>query len=677
MKSLATTSRLFSFLAAVAVLAASVTTQAKPDPKRFGRIMERVVIYLRELHLTDQKLDDTVAKRAFDGLLESLDPLKLYLTSDDVEEFRKSRTSVDDMLKAGDMSLATKMWQRYIERLSERVSWVEDLLNQTPDFTLQERFVTDYESAQFASNEAEARERWRRRIKYDLLRLKADDVEVKEAHERLKRRYASLERRLKQFDDEDVLAMFITAISTGFDPHTTYMAPRVLENFEIHMRLNYQGIGARLNDVDGYAEIESIMPGGAVSKQGGLEPGDKIVAVAQGKDGEFEDVVGMRLTDVVKRIRGKEGTIVRLKLSPVGGGKQKVTSIVRARTELVDEKAIGEIYDITDNLGETPRTSKVGVIDLPSFYGNMGGGQQHRSATRDVSNLLQQFKAKGVGSVILDLRTNGGGLLTEAVNVTGLFIDRGTVVKVRGFDGRVRRRTDKSNKAEWKGPLIVLTSKFSASASEIVAGAIKDYQRGLVVGDDSTHGKGTVQQVLEIGRPLQRNDKPEKLGALKLTIQQFYRPGGLSTQQRGVRSDVVIPSITNEISEGEAELPFAIPFSKVASDKVRNYGMATKDIKQKIAARSEIRRSSSKYFKRQRRLIKSYLQRKNQKSVTLNAAEFTALRKAFADTDKEAKKVVANTDKRTILKDEFLDEILAVAADYASLVRGVSLASKR
>lgn len=677
MNRFAITPRFLSLLTAGLILAASVTSQTTPDPTRFKRIMQRVTIYLKELHLTDQKLDDTVSKRALSGLIESLDPLKLYLTAADVAEFEKSRTYLDNMLRDGDMTLARTMWARYIKRLGERVSWVEGFLKEEQDFTRDERFLTDYAAAEFAVDEKTARERWRRRIKYDLLRLKVDDVETEEAHKRLTRRYASLNRRLKQLDDEDVLAMFITAISMGFDPHTTYMAPRTLENFEIHMRLNYQGIGARLNDVDGYAEIESIMPGGAVSKQGGLEPGDKIVAVAQGKDGEFEDVVGMRLTDVVKRIRGKSGTTVRLKISRAGAGKQLIVSIVRARTELLDEKAIGQVFEIPNASGEEGKTAKVGVIDLPSFYGNMGGGGNHRSATRDVRDLLKQFKAKGVDSVVLDLRMNGGGLLAEAIDITGLFIDRGTVVKVRGFDGKIRRRTDRSNGTAWDGPLVVLTSKFSASASEIVAGAIKDYRRGLVVGDDSTHGKGTVQQVLEIGRPLQRGDEPEKLGALKLTIQQFYRPSGLSTQLRGVRSDVVIPSITNEISDGEGKLPFAIPFDSIESDEVRNYGQVSKAIKQKIADRSASRRAESKYFMRQQRLIKSYVQRKNRKSVTLNEVEYRAIRKAFEDTDKEAKQIVADADKRSILKNEFLDEILAVAADYASLVRGVKLASKR
>lgn len=676
MTSFARTPRFLSLLVAVVIATASITAQSKPDPKRFKRIMERVVIYLRQLHLTDQKLDDTISKRAFDSLLESIDPLKLYLMSEDVSELRKARMQFDDMLIAGNMSFAKSMWQRYIERLSERVSWVSEILKDTPDYTLEEKFVTDYDTANYAANEEDARERWRKRIKYDLLRLKADDVATKEAHDRLTRRYASLERRLKQLDDEDILAMFITAISSGFDPHTTYMAPRTLENFEINMRLNYQGIGARLLDVDGYAEIESIIPGGAVSKQGGLESGDKIVAVAQGKDGDFEDTVGMRLTDVVKRIRGKESTIVRLKISPVGGGKQRIVSITRARTELVDRKAIGEVFDVSTESNKASGPTKIGVINLPSFYGNMGGGGTHRSAATDIGAILKDFKKQEVGTVVLDLRMNGGGLLSEAVNVTGLFINSGTVVKVRGFNGKIRKRSDKSNKTAWDGPLIVLTSKFSASASEIVAGAIKDYRRGIVVGDESTHGKGTVQQVLEIGRPLRRSDTPQKLGALKLTIQQFYRPGGLSTQRRGVRSDVVIPSITNELSEGEGKLPFAIPFDSIEGEDLRNYGMVSKAVNQEIASRSKARRSASAYFQQQRKLTKTYLGRKDQKSVTLNEAEFRAYLKAIAASDKETKKLTTETDKRTIQKDEFMDEVLSLAADYTALIP-VRLPSKR
>jgi carboxyl-terminal processing protease len=676
MTSFARTPRFLSLLVAAVIATASITAQSKPDSKRFKRIMERVVIYLRQLHLTDQKLDDTISKRAFDSLLESIDPLKLYLMSEDVSELRKSRMQFDDMLLAGNMSFAKSMWQRYIERLSERVSWVSEILKDTPDYTLEEQFVTDYDTANYAANEEDARERWRKRIKYDLLRLKADDVATKEAHERLTRRYASLERRLKQFDDEDILAMFITAISSGFDPHTTYMAPRTLENFEINMRLNYQGIGARLLDVDGYAEIESIIPGGAVSKQGGLESGDKIVAVAQGRDGDFEDTVGMRLTDVVKRIRGKEDTVVRLKISPVGGGKQRIVSIIRARTELVDQKAIGKVFDVNTESNKASAPAKIGVINLPSFYGNMGGGGTHRSAATDIGAILKDFKKQEVGTVVLDLRMNGGGLLSEAVDVTGLFINSGTVVKVRGFNGKIRKRSDRSNKTAWDGPLIVLTSKFSASASEIVAGAIKDYRRGIVVGDESTHGKGTVQQVLEIGRPLRRSDTPQKLGALKLTIQQFYRPGGLSTQRRGVRSDVVIPSITNEISEGEGKLPFAIPFDSIEGEDLRNYGMVSKAVNQKLASRSKARRSASAYFQQQQKRTKTYLGRKDKKSVTLNEAEFRAYLKAIAASDKETKKLTTETDKRTIQKDEFMDEVLSLAADYTALIP-VRLPSKR
>lgn len=676
MTSSARTPRFLSLLVAAVIATASITAQSKPDAQRFKQIMDRVVIYLRQLHLTDQKLDDTVSERAFDSLIESIDPLKLYLMSEDVAEFRKARMQFDDMLIEGNMSFAKNIWQRYIKRLSERVSWVPGMLKQTPDYTLEERFVTDYDTAKYSSNEADARERWRKRIKYDLLRLKADDVEIKEAHDRLTRRYASLERRLKQFDDEDILAMFISAISSGFDPHTTYMAPRTLENFEINMRLNYQGIGARLNDVDGYAEIDSIIPGGAVSKQGGLESGDKIVAVAQGRDGDFEDTVGMRLTDVVKRIRGKEDTVVRLKISPVGGGKQRIVSIIRARTELVDQKAIGKVFEVEPGSNKESGPSKIGVINLPSFYGNMGGDGTHRSAAGDIRAILQDFKKQNVNTAVLDLRMNGGGLLSEAVDVTGLFINSGTVVKVRGFNGKIRKRSDRSNKTAWDGPLIVLTSKFSASASEIVAGAIKDYRRGIVVGDTSTHGKGTVQQVLEIGRPLRRSDTPQKLGALKLTIQQFYRPGGLSTQRRGVRSDIVIPSITNEISEGEGKLPFAIPFDSIEGDDLRNYGMVSKTVNQEISSRSKARCSSSAYFQRQQKLTTTYLGRRDQKSVTLNEAEFRAYLKATAASDKETKKLTAEVDKRTILKDEFMDEVLSVAADYTSLIP-VRLPSKR
>jgi carboxyl-terminal processing protease len=657
--------RLIIVVATLLMLVSGVCAQTRPDPHRNKQIMRMVAAYLAQAHLSNHKLDDEISARAFDALLETLDPLKLYLMQSDIDEFSTSRHEFDDLLLEGDSSVADAMWQRYITRLGERVREVPELLKQEFDFTKDERFVTDYKTATWPKTQAQARERWRRRVKYDLLQLKADDVEPEECVKRLTRRYASLERRMRQLDAEDVLSMFITTITTGYDPHTTYMSPRRLENFEIHMRLNYQGIGARLNDIDGYAEVFSIMPGGAVAKQGGLIAGDRIVGVAQGKDGAFEDVVGMRLNDVVDRIRGKEGTLVRLKISPAGGGKERIAEIIRARTELLDEKAVSAVFDVDTAGGK----KKIGVIDLPSFYGNMGSADnQFRSATRDVLQFIDEFKKQGVDAIVLDLRLNGGGLLAEAVSITGLFIDQGPVVQVKGFGGRVRTRDDREPGVAWNGPLVVLTSKFSASASEIVAGAIQDYRRGIVVGDQSTHGKGTVQQVLELGRPMTRGSKPQELGALKLTIQKFYRPGGLSTQQRGVRSDLVVPSITNEISDGEAGERYAVDFDSIDAKEHRDYGMLDKSITEQLRARSDKRTGASAWFQRQARMVELYRKRKMLKSVTLNLKEYRAMIEQFADSDKEAKKAVADSEKREVKRDEFIDEVLQIAAEYDALL---------
>ncbi|MCB9889297.1 MAG: carboxy terminal-processing peptidase [Planctomycetes bacterium] len=665
-------------LAWLLALPAVLPAQLKEDPvssRRDRRIMDRVATLLTRAHLTGQELDDKISQRAFAAFLETLDPLKLYLTQADIDEFQPLRNRLDDLMTKGDAKPAHDMWRRYIQRLEERTAWAEAQVDAEHDFTKDEQFVTDYDAAVWAKDEAAAKERWRRRVKYDLLRLKVDDVKTDEARKRLHRRYKSVLRRMKQLDNEDVLAFFITAVTQSFDPHTTYMSRRTLEDFQIHMRLNYQGIGARLNDEDGYAVIQSVMPGGAAKRQGILKKGDRIVSVGQGKEGELEDVVGLRLSDVVDRIRGKEGTVVRLGISPAGGGKTTIIEIVRAKTELLDEKAIAKVLPVQTQTG----TLRVGVIDLPSFYGAMGrGADEARSATRDVRAFLEDFSKQHLDVVVLDLRLNGGGLLSEAIDIAGLFIDEGPVVQVKGFDRRVQVRNDENRGVAWNGPLVVLTSKFSASASEIVAGAIKDYRRGLVVGDDSTHGKGTVQHVLNLGRPRSRREVPEALGALKLTIEQFYRPSGLSTQLRGVPSDLVLPSFSNEISRGEAELDYAIPFDSIAPRSYPNLGLVDPALVSALRAKSDARLAKSKHFLELKRKIELYRQRKNRKSVTLNEAEYRRQRKEFASSEKDANdSVAAESTDRQIKRDEYLDEVLQLAADYAKLIEGRPLAMRR
>lgn len=659
---------------AVSLVCTVAPAQTPAQKKKATKIMRNVAMLLPNAHLTRRELDDKVSGRAFPIYLESLDPLKVYFKKSDITEFEASRSKLDDMLQAADMKFARTVWNRYVARLAERVEWTREIVDGGQDFSIDEEFHTDPDTIDYPADNKAAKERWRKRIKYDLLRLKGDETPDDEAKETINRRYRGFLRRTRQLDDEDILATFLTSISAGYDPHTTYMSARRLEDFEINMRLNYQGIGARLMDEDGIPEVSSIMPGGAAKKAGELKAKDKILAVAQG-DGEFVSVIGMRLNDAVQKIRGKEKTVVRLKVRRKGVKDPFVISITRAKTELQDQKALSKVFDVDAPKGSDGGKIKVGVIDLPGFYGSMGFGN-HRSCSKDVRALLQKFEKEKVDVCVLDLRYNGGGLLNEAVELTGLFIDEGPVVQVKGFRRNVDVLEDEDAGVAWNGPLVVLISRFSASASEIVAGAIKDYGRGLVVGDESSHGKGTVQRVLDIGR---LGGQREKLGALKLTVQQFYRPDGLSTQVRGVRSDVRLPSFTNEVSEGEKELDYAVPFGEISPKRHDEHGMVTKKIVAEVTKRSATRRADDKYFKKLERDIARYRERKDRKSVTLNLKKYLDLVKSIESDEEKVREQTQSEDelKRDIKLDGYMKEILQIARDYRETMGKRRVAVKR
>jgi carboxyl-terminal processing protease len=477
--------------------------------------------------------------------------------------------------------------------------------------------------------------------------------------------------------------MYLTSFTSSYDPHTTYMSPSSLENFRILMRLNLEGIGAALQFEDGYTKVSKIIPGGAADKQGKLKPEDRIVGVGEGEDGEIVDVVDMKLNDVVQLIRGRAGSTVRLKVIPAGATESQIYSITRAQIELKDSEARGEVIlqpAPGANGGDaTASQYKIGVISLPSFYMDMEGARDDarrraddfKSTTRDVRKILEGFNQQGVDAVVLDLRRNGGGSLTEAINLTGLFIDRGPVVQVKGSDDRIQAYDDTEAGLVWNGPLVVLTSKFSASASEILAGAIQDYQRGLVIGDSATHGKGTVQSLLDLGSQLFRIPNPPNLGALKLTMQQFYRPGGDSTQKRGVVADVKLPSITDQMDVSEADLDFAMEFDQIPPARFRPLNMVSPEIVQELTTRSQARIAECEDFAKLNRNIDRYLEQKARKQVPLNEATFFAER-AELDADKEDEKLLEEQNEGTdevVKRDFYFNEILALTHDYVRLLQ--------
>ncbi len=658
---------LLALLATCCLFPASQADPVQRDTIDY-HIARTVAGLLERDHLSGHKLDDEMSQRCLKSYLKSLDPWKLYFYQSDVDEFMKRQNDLDDGIRQGNVRFAYDVFGVFLKRVDERVALADELLAVQHDFTADEKMISDRDEVRYARTVAEARERWRKRVKYDLLMLKVDEIEGEEARKKLSTRYNSFKRRMHQTDGDELLETYLTALTTSFDPHTSYMSPDSYENFLIMMRLELEGIGASLAPEDDYTVVKKIIPGGAADKQGELKVEDKIVGVAEGDQGEMIDTIGMKLKDVVKMIRGKRGTNVRLEVVPGDGSKRKVVKITREKIELKDSEARSKIFNVGRGSGQPYR---IGVIDLPSFYMDMEGArngvQDFKSTTRDVRRILEQFNQEGVDAVILDLRRNGGGSLSEAIHLTGLFIDEGPVVQVKAADDRVQPYHDLEQGTAWAGPLVVLVSKFSASASEILAGAIQDYRRGLIVGDPTTHGKGTVQSLTDIGQELfEGMPNAPQMGALKITMQQFYRPNGESTQKRGVLADIELPSLTAHLDVGEADLDYPVEFDRVKPRGFTRLSYVDQAVRDRLRYLSQQRCKSSEDFLKVLKSIRRYEEQKARKFVTLNEEQFLKER-AELDAEKEAKEAIEKInepEKEPIKRDYYLDEALAITVDY-------------
>ncbi len=664
---------LAAILLGFAVFALPAQAQLK-DPRPTDRYVAMAVAgELQRGHLTKHPLDAEMSKRCLTTFLKTLDPMKVYFLQSDVDTFNKAQDEKDiaQQIKRGDISLAYTIFRTFLARVDDNMKLIDDLLAKEPDFTIDEEMQTDPKEIVYVKDASEMQDRWRKRLKYDLLVQKLDKVADKEAHDKLTRRYHSFEKRMHQIDGDELLEMYLTALTTGFDPHTTYMSPSSVENFDIMMRLKLDGIGASLQFDDGVTKVSKLIPGGAAEKDGRLKPEDRLIAVAQDEAGDFVDTMDMSLNDVVKLVRGKAGTVVRLKVLPVGQTVPKVYDITRASIELKDSEARGEVIEDGKKANGSPY--KVGVIDLPSFYMDMAaahdGRADFKSTTRDVKKLLADFRSKNVDAVILDLRRNGGGSLQEAISLTGLFIDQGPMVLVKDSDGRVQHFDDPERGMAWEGPLVVLTSKFSASASEILAGAIQDYHRGLIVGDEATHGKGTVQSLLDVGQQL-FSANPPKLGSIKITMQQFYRPSGVSTQNRGVVADVALPSLTSHLDVGEKDLDYALKFDQVAGSPFAVTSMVSPAMVTELKNQSIERTDKSEDFKKLAATIERYEAQKKRKMVSLNETKFMEERTKNNSAKEEEKelKELDDPNRPVVKRDYYFNEALAVTLDYVRLV---------
>jgi carboxyl-terminal processing protease len=659
-----------------ALLLRPAPTSAEPKlGKRDPLIAQLVCEFLKHGHLSRPDIDGEISKRLFNRFLKDVDPNKLYLLKSDIDEFKKQESKLSDQLVEGDLAFPYLVYDRLLKRMNEDQELIKELVGAKQDYTVKESLTTDPDVVAYAADADAVRERWRKRIKFDLLmqKLAEKPLSEDEAKKKVLDRYQGQLKRWKQLDNTDLLEVYLTDLASCLDPHSTYMSPSTLDDFEIAIRLNLDGIGAVLRSENGQATIAEVVPGGAAAKDGRLKPKDRIIAVAQGDD-KFVDIVDMKLQEAVKLIRGKRDTKVQLKVVPVGKIEPVVYELTRQKVELKSQEARGEIVE----QGKKPdgKPYLIGVIDLPGFYADPGATKDDvKSAAEDVRKILKDFEAKHVDGVVLDLRANGGGLLTEALAVTGLFIDQGPIVQVKGATGRVERKDDPDKGIVYGGPLMVLVSRFSASASEILAGALQDYGRALIVGDTSTYGKGTVQTVVDLGGLL-RADPPPKLGALKLTIQGFYRPNGDSTQSRGVASDVVLPTLTEVLTGGEKESDYAMPFDKVKPVEHEEMGLVPPELKKALQEKSTKRVKDSKDFARLAKDIELLKERKDRKSVPLNEKDLKALL-ARDDDEKIDKKVEESTPSEKAgdgapykFRRNFLNnELLNIMEDYIQGVK--------
>ena len=573
---------------------------------------------LGRYHYKATPLDDAMSSKIFDNYFEALDSEKLYFVQADVDQFAPMRNKLDDAINSENLAVPFAIYNMYQQRFTERMQYARELLKGKFDFTADETLQLDREKAPWAKSEDEIRDLWRKRVKNDWLRLKLAGKEDKAIRETLDKRYENYLSRIKKLNNEDVFQMFMNAYATAIEPHTNYLGPRSADNFDISMRLSLEGIGAVLQSRDEYTVIREIVPGSPADKSGKLKVGDRIVGVAQG-NAPFTDVLGWRLDDVVALVRGEKGSTVRLDVLPGDAGqdaKHVAITMVRKKISMEEQAAKKSIMTVKENGVER----RIGVISLPTFYldfeARRKGDKDFRSATRDVARILGELKKDKVDNVLIDLRNNGGGSLIEAIELTGLFIDKGPVVMQRTAEGRVEVEADTTPGLAWDGPMGVLINRGSASASEIFAAAIQDYGRGLVIGEPS-FGKGTVQTLIDLDR-FSQSDKV-RYGELKMTIAQFFRINGGTTQLRGVSPDIKLPVLSDTENFGESSYDNALPWVAI---KPATY-LPAGDLKELIGPlqkRHEARIAKDKEFQFLQEDISEVLRLRKENAISLNEA---------------------------------------------------------
>jgi carboxyl-terminal processing protease len=670
----------------IAALLGATMTPPAPTPaataglaptEQESYVARRISDIVAREHYRRAPLDDRLSSLILDRYLDTIDGARSYFYASDIAEFERYRYQLDDAIKAGDVQPAFTIFRRFQQRSRERMDYAIALLAKKPDFDIDESFAFDREKEPWPASTAEMNELWRKRVKNDALSLMIAGKQWPEAADILRKRYEHVQKRMDQSKPEDVFEAFMNAFVLSLDPHSNYFSARNSEEYNIQMSLSYEGIGASLQLNDDYVTVIDVIAGGPAATSGKLNANDRITAVGEGKTGELTDVIGWRLDDVVQKIRGPGGTTVRLQLLPAGaapGSAQKVVEFVRNRVSLEAQASHKTLKTVQRN----GRDVKVGIITVPSFYqdydASRAGAKDFRSTTRDVQRLIGELRKDGAEVLIMDLRANGGGYLPEAESLTGLFIDRGPVVQLRDTTGRIEVDDDPDPAIFYSGPLIVLVDRFSASASEIFAGAIQDYGRGLIVGQQ-TYGKGTVQNAHPLNYTI-FGRKPE-LGQLNVTIGKYYRITGESTQDRGVTPDIALPSLIDASEVGESTRDRALPWDHIEPATFKVEG-DLKPIAGTLEKLHTERTADSADFRYLRADIAALESMRSQKTVSLNIKTREAERKrldaerlARENAWREAHGVPAAKSLEDIKDDAapgiILDETTQIAADYVTL----------
>ena len=600
-----------------------------PEP-RHENIGQLVTQFIQKSHYLRIAVDDELSSKVMDRYIESLDRNRMYLLESDIEFFERYRFELDDIVRAEPLNPVFDMFSIYRTRVRERFEYALTLLEEEPDLTVDEDYTFDRTEEPWAASKAELDELWRQRVKNDIVNLALTDKPWEESREVLEKRYSRFLKRMDQVKNDDVLETFMNAFAHTLDPHSSYLSPRNSEEYRIAMSLSYFGIGASLQTEDDYVQIINIIPGGPAAADGSLKPNDRIIGVAQGADGDMVDVIGWRLDDVVDLIRGPADTVVRLNIIPAGalpGVSNKEIKLTRGQVRLEEQAAKSEIIKVPRD----GREWSIGVIEVPSFYRDYralsSGDKDYTSTTKDVKRLIAELEEEGIDGLVIDLRDNGGGHLTEATALSGLFIDNGPVVQLRNASRRVSRLDDPDPvpRVAYNGPLAVLVNRFSASASEIFAAAIQDYERGVIIGQN-TFGKGTVQNLYSLDQYL-RPEGEKGFGQLTLTIGKYYRVTGESTQHRGVIPDIDLPSPIDATEIGESVRDSALPWDTIPTTRFRA-GEPLDSAIQSLTALHSQRAKSDPNFQYLMQYIEDGHESRSRSSISLNIDARRAEREA-------------------------------------------------